>query len=93
MENSDFFWVWNWTAFTRTINVTVFLYHKIYNTQECIPVACVPSAVVAVGGGSLHQATVMAFWCGDLLVWWPSGVVAFWCGGLHPTKAIPEGHL
>ena len=31
--------------------------------------------------GGLHQAIVMAFWCGGLLLWpllWPSGVVAFW---------------
>ena len=30
---------------------------KIYNTQECIPVGCVPSAAVAVcyGGGCLPQ--------------------------------------
>ena len=41
----------------------------------------------------LHQATVMAFWCGGFLVWWPSGVVAFWCGSLLLwPSAPPEGH-
>ena len=47
--------------------------------QKCIPVGCIPP--VAVLGGA-PPLSVVAFWCGGLLVWWPSGVVAFWCGGL-----------
>ena len=38
--------------------------------QECIPVGCVLPAAVAVRGwrGGLHQVTVMAFWCGGLVM-------------------------
>ena len=55
--------------FNHTENVNEF-YPK--DTQECIPVGCVPPAAVSMGGG---WPSVMAFCCGLLLC--PSGLVAF----------------
>ena len=87
----DFHTVWLWTEMTKLAKSD-----KIRSEiQECIPVGCVPPAAVAIGGGGvggLHQATVMAFWCGGLVMAFCPPPRPYQKATFNQKATKPEGH-
>ena len=64
--------------------------------QECIPVGCVLPAAVAIPGGvsTRHPLSVLAFWCGGLLLWpsAPSPRTPYQKVTFNQKATKPEGH-